>query len=56
MAAVHDDAVEIAPELRDLRRAIHREPELGNDLPRTQEKVLAALDGLPLENVTLGSS
>jgi hippurate hydrolase len=54
MAAVHDDAVEIAPELRDLRRAIHREPELGNDLPRTQEKVLAALDGLPLENVCLG--
>ncbi|HEX5294985.1 MAG TPA: M20 family metallopeptidase [Streptosporangiaceae bacterium] len=54
MTAVHDDAVEIAPELRDLRRAIHREPELGNDLPRTQEKVLAALDGLPLQNVGLG--
>jgi amidohydrolase len=54
MAAVHDDAVEIAPELRDLRRAIHREPEIGNDLPRTQEKVLAALDGLPLERLTLG--
>jgi hippurate hydrolase len=54
MAAVHDDAVEIAPELRDLRRAIHREPEIGNDLPRTQEKVLGALDGLPLERVTLG--
>ena len=54
MAAVHDDAVEIAPELRDLRRAIHREPEIGNDLPRTQEKVLAALDGLPFERVTLG--
>ena len=54
MAAVHDDAVEIAPELRDLRRALHREPEIGNDLPRTQEKVLAALDGLPFERVTLG--
>jgi hippurate hydrolase len=54
MTAVHDDAVAIAPELRDLRRAIHREPEIGNDLPRTQEKVLAALDGLPLERVTLG--
>ena len=54
MAAVHDDAVEIAPELRDLRRAIHREPEIGNDLPRTQEKVLAALAGLPLEKVTQG--
>ena len=32
---------------------IHREPEIGLDLPRTQEKVLAALDGLPLE-ITLG--
>jgi hippurate hydrolase len=36
-------------ELVELRRALHREPELGLDLPRTQEKVLAALDGLPLE-------
>jgi len=36
-------------ELVRLRRAIHREPEIGLELPRTQEKVLAALDGLPLE-------
>ncbi|MBP2702592.1 amidohydrolase [Microbispora sp. RL4-1S] len=36
-------------ELVELRRALHREPEIGLDLPRTQEKVLAALDGLPLE-------
>jgi amidohydrolase len=54
MAAVHEDAVAMAPELRELRRAIHREPEIGVDLPRTQEKVLAALSGLPLEQVTLG--
>ncbi|GLX92434.1 M20 family metallopeptidase [Herbidospora sp. NBRC 101105] len=39
-------------ELEKLRRAIHREPEIGLDLPRTQEKVLAALDGLPLEVTT----
>src|SRR5580700_6631778 len=52
-SAVHDDAEAIAGDLRQLRRAIHREPEIGNDLPRTQEKVLAALDGLPLE-LTLG--
>jgi len=32
-----------------LRRDIHREPELGFDTDRTAEKVLAALDGLPLE-------
>ncbi|MBV8719276.1 MAG: amidohydrolase [Chloroflexi bacterium] len=33
----------------DVRRAIHREPELGLDLPLTQAKVLASLEGLPLE-------
>ncbi len=55
MAGVHDDAVAISGELAELRRAIHREPELGLDLPRTQEKVLAALEGLPLE-VSLGRS
>lgn len=32
-----------------LRRAIHAEPELGLDLPRTTAKVRAALAGLPLE-------
>jgi amidohydrolase len=52
VAAVFDDAVSIAPEISELRRAIHREPELGLDLPRTQAKVLAALDGLPLEITT----
>jgi amidohydrolase len=48
-AEIHDDAVAIAGELTELRRAIHSEPEIGFELPRTQEKVLAALDGLPLE-------
>ena len=33
----------------DLRRAIHTEPELGLDLPKTTAKVRAALAGLPLE-------
>jgi hippurate hydrolase len=32
-----------------LRRDIHREPELGFDTVKTTEKVLAALDGLPLD-------
>ncbi len=32
-----------------LRRDIHREPELGFDTRKTAEKVLDALDGLPLE-------
>ena len=55
MGGVHDDAVAIAPEITELRRAIHADPEIGTDLPRTQEKVLAALDGLPLE-ITRGRS
>ncbi|MDT4904303.1 MAG: hypothetical protein QOH52_2319, partial [Pseudonocardiales bacterium] len=40
-------------DLVELRRALHREPEIGLDLPRTQERVLSALDGLPLE-ITVG--
>ena len=32
-----------------LRRAIHAEPELGLDLPKTTAKIKAALAGLPLE-------
>jgi hippurate hydrolase len=44
--------MEISGELVELRRAIHREPEIGFELPRTQDKVLAALDGLPLEITT----
>ncbi|MDE2355885.1 MAG: amidohydrolase [Alphaproteobacteria bacterium] len=32
-----------------LRRAIHAEPEIGLDLPKTTAKVRAALEGLPLE-------
>lgn len=38
-----------ASTLRDLRRRLHQFPELGNNLPRTQRRVLAALEGLPLE-------
>jgi amidohydrolase len=45
----HDDAAALGEELTALRRALHREPEVGLHLPRTQERVLAALDGLPLE-------
>jgi amidohydrolase len=45
----------LATELSELRHSLHREPEIGLDLPRTQAKVLAALDGLPLE-ITLGKA
>ncbi|GAA4833371.1 M20 family metallopeptidase [Kitasatospora terrestris] len=46
------DAHALAPVLTELRHALHREPELGLDLPLTQAKVLAALDGLGLEITT----
>jgi len=51
--ALIDEARGLSAELSELRHSLHREPEIGLDLPRTQEKVLGALDGLPLE-VTLG--
>src|ERR1700761_7737012 len=43
------EAAALADELTDLRHALHQEPEIGYQLPKTQQKVLAALDGLPLE-------
>ncbi|HEY3753731.1 MAG TPA: M20 family metallopeptidase [Pseudonocardiaceae bacterium] len=47
--SIRSDAAELAPELVALRRELHQIPEIGLHLPRTQERVLAALDGLPLE-------
>jgi len=47
-----DDGQHLADRLIALRHALHREPELGLDLPLTQAKVLAELDGLPLEIAT----
>jgi len=44
-----DDARGRAEELTRPREALHREPEIGLQLPRTQERVPAALDGLPPE-------
>lgn len=45
-AALLDDLVA-------LRRDLHRDPEIGLDLPRTQQRVLDALDGLGLA-ITVG--
>ena len=50
---LRNEAADIAGEIAELRHAIHQEPEIGLDLPKTQQKVLGALDGLPLD-VTLG--
>ncbi|AUS80776.1 amidohydrolase [Actinoalloteichus sp. AHMU CJ021] len=47
---VVDDA--LARDLIGLRRALHADPEVGLDLPRTQRRVLDAVDGLGLEITT----
>jgi len=44
---------EISDDIIALRRELHRDPEIGLHLPRTQRRILDALDGLPLE-ITLG--
>ena len=49
------DAAALHPELAALRRDLHRKPEIGLFLPRTQETVLSALDGLGME-ITLGEN
>ncbi|MGG7573891.1 M20 metallopeptidase family protein [Streptomyces sirii] len=46
---LRDDARSLSDDLVRLRRSLHRIPETGLALPRTQEAVLAELDGLPLE-------
>jgi amidohydrolase len=51
--SVLDDAVTMRDYLTTLRHELHQEPEIGLLLPRTQEKVLHALAGLPLE-ISLG--
>jgi hippurate hydrolase len=38
----------------DLRRKVHRHPEIGLDLPVTQQAILDALEGLPLD-ITKGT-
>src|SRR5580693_4737487 len=41
--------------MTELRHALHREPEVGLQLPGTQRRVLDALSGLPLD-ITTGSA
>jgi hippurate hydrolase len=49
IATTLEHASELLDDAVDLRRRLHLHPELGNDLPRTTDAVLAALDGLPLD-------
>ena len=50
--ALRDDAHAISDELAQLRHRLHEQPEVGLQLPRTQELVLRGLDGLGLEMST----
>jgi amidohydrolase len=54
-AALHAQARSAQPRTVALRRALHRRPELGLDLPHTRDAVVAALADLPVQ-VHLGRS
>jgi amidohydrolase len=51
---LRDDAAALQEDLVELRKELHRAPEIGLQLPHTQERVLAEIDGLGLE-VTTGA-
>jgi amidohydrolase len=50
-----EKAASLGGDLAELRHALHREPEVGLQLPGTQQRVLGALGGLPLE-ITTGTT
>ncbi len=52
---MRSDLSPMQDDLVRLRHELHRIPEVGLQVPRTQERVLAALDGLPLE-ITTGTA
>jgi amidohydrolase len=55
LTTVRSQARGVQPRTVALRRALHRRPELGLDLPHTRDAVVAALADLPLQ-VHLGRS
>jgi amidohydrolase len=55
MMNLTERASSLGSDLAELRHALHREPEVGLHLPGTQQRVLGALSGLPLE-ITTGSA
>ena len=48
-AGILEQAQDLMGDIVELRRELHRWPEIGNHLPKTREAVLAALEGLPLD-------
>src|ERR1700691_3449785 len=55
MMNVTEKAASLGADLAELRHALHREPEVGLHLPATQQRVLGALSGLPLEITTVST-
>ena len=55
LETVPEEARDLLDGMVELRRELHRWPEVGNVLPKTREAVLAALEGLPLD-ITLHES
>ncbi|MEV5961295.1 M20 family metallopeptidase [Kribbella sp. NPDC051952] len=53
MSATRELAERFRDEIVTLRRALHQVPEFDLDLPKTQQLILDALEGLPLE-ISLG--
>lgn len=47
--ALLDEARTLLPGVIEVRRELHRHPEIGLELPATQARILAALDGLSLD-------
>ena len=50
--SVTDLVAQLAPGWRALRRVLHQEPEIGMDLPDTQQRILDALEGIDVEITT----
>jgi amidohydrolase len=51
-----DHARDLLPEAVRLRRTLHARPEIGLDLPFTQEQILGAIDDLKLQRVSTGQA
>ncbi len=49
-----EEAASILPDVVEVRRSIHAQPELGLQNPHTQRRILDALDGLGLDSVSTG--
>lgn len=48
-AGILEQAEDVFADMVELRRDLHRWPEISNHLPRTRERVLESLQGLPLD-------